>query len=176
MIKNRKTGYVDYSPVILFIGLTIAAIVITGITPQVRNIMGPFHEPEEACLGRAGQEITIEGRQYLALPNPSNQSKPCLLTKNTKAEDTTGRDTREIEGRWINDGETAVIIATSGEQTAILHLKDSHSGLIPGNRATQFTILGAIIASSLLISLTWAGVLHWQNRKEIADPGDESRN
>lgn len=176
MIKNRKTGYIDYSPVILFIGLTIAGIVITGITPPVRNIMGPFHKPEEACLGRAGQGITIEGRPYLALPNPRNQSKPCLLTKNTKAEDTTGRDTREIEGRWIKDMETAIIIATSGEQTAILHLKESHSGLIPGNSATQFTILGAIVASSLLMSLAWAGLLHWRNRKEDADPDGERRD
>lgn len=176
MIKNRKTGYVDYSPVILFIGLTIAAIAIIGITPPVRNIMGPFHEPEEACLGQAGQEITIEGRQYLALPNPSNQSKPCLLTKNTKVEDTKGHDIHEIEGRWIEDGTTAVIVAKSGEETTVLHLKDSHSGLIPGNRATQFTILGAIVASSLLMSLAWAGLLHWRNRKEDADPDGERRD
>lgn len=166
-MKERNNAII--TPAILFMGLFLTGLLVTGIAPPIRDIFMDIPDPEGACHGKAGREILIDGSYFLAEPDPARKTKPCIVTEITTIK-TAGADRSALKGAWADDGAGAEILI--GRSEADLALKGSHSGLMP-NGLGYFAGLAAIALPSLMLSAVYAVMTARRNRATAAlkEPG-----
>ena len=161
-MKERNNAIL--TPAILFMGLFMTGLLVTGIAPPIRDIFMDIPDAGGACHGKTGREILIEGSYFLAEPDPVLKTKPCIVTEITTIK-TAGTDRAALKGAWADDGAGAEILI--GRSDADLTLKGSHSGLMP-NGLGYFAGLAAIALPSLMLSAVYAGWIARRNRATAA--------
>ena len=166
-MKERNNAIL--APAILFMGLFLTGLLVTGIAPPIRDIFMDIPDHEGACHGKAGREILIDGSYFLAKPDPARKTKPCVVTEITTIK-TAGTDRAALKGKWADDGAGAEILI--GRSEADLTLKGSHSGLMP-NGLGYFAGLAAIALPSLMLSAVYAVMTARRNRATdtLKEPG-----
>jgi len=142
----------------------MTGLLVTGIAPPIRDIFMDIRDAKEACYGKAGREILIDGNYFLAEPDPFRRIKLCIVAEITTIK-TAGTDQSPLKGKWDEDGAGAEILI--GRSNADLALKGSHSGLMP-NGLGYFAGLAAIALPSLMISAIYAGWIVRRNRATAA--------
>ena len=166
-MKERNNAIL--TPAILFLGLFMTGLLVTGIAPPIRDIFMDIPDPEGACHGKAGREILIDGSYFLAEPDPVRKIKPCIVTEITTVKKA-GPARSQLKGNWTDDGAGAEILL--GRSNADLALKGSHSGLMP-NGLGYFAGLAAIAFPSLMLSAAYAAMTARRNRatEALKEPG-----
>lgn len=163
-MKERNNAIL--TPAILFLGLFLTGLLVTGIAPPIRDIFMDIPDAEGACHGKAGKEILIDSGYFLAEPDPFRKIKPCIVTEITTIK-TAGPDRSPLKGTWAEDGAGAEILIERNGNNADLTLKGSHSGTMP-NGLGYFAGLAAIALPSLMISAVYAGWIARRNRATAA--------
>lgn len=168
-MKERNNAIL--TPAILFLGLFMTGLLVTGIAPPIRDIFMDIPDPEGACHGKAGREILIDGSYFFAEPDPVRKIKPCIVTEITTIKKA-GPDRSTLKGTWTDDGAGAEILIERNGNNADLALKGSHSGLMP-NGLGYFAGLAAIAFPSLMISAAYAAMTARRNRatEALKEPG-----
>lgn len=147
-MKNAITEEIVSMSLIMFVGLILAGLLVTGTIPPIRNLALPM--PEEPCNGKEGQAVRITGLDgtWYAKRDAKSRLNPCILEPDEESQ-------TAFKGVWANGGEAEI--------TARPLLTGTHSGMKSGG-AGYLTTLSAITLGSLLISAVYAAFLIRRNR------------